>query len=85
MRTTVVDQTEVTSDGRTVWVNDRQQCVARFCPISHEYMISMRNTETRKHAEDGPSFDDWESFRHGVEHRFNIVVDPKHAPIDLRS
>lgn len=77
--------TEVASDGRTVWVNLDNQCVARFCPVSHEYMQSITDVETRRHETAGPSVDDWESFKHGVDHRFHVTVTDVHQPKKLRT
>ena len=37
LRSTELEMGDVTSNGRTVWVNHRGSCVARFCPISSEY------------------------------------------------
>ena len=82
-------KSEVASDGRTVWIN-RGICLARFCPVSHEYAavgvgdssdgLSYEET-TVKHPEGGPFDTHWAEFLVGVKNRWGIEIGPEHNPL----
>lgn len=80
-------ETDVCSDGRTVWVNRRGLCLARFCPISYEYA-----GVTPKDSVDGLSYVAdmkyhlhkpfaWVDFLDGVKKRWGIEIGPEHKPL----
>lgn len=84
---------EVSSDGRTVWVNT-VVCMARFCPVSREYAEvhaeeSYSGFEYEEgsvaHPEEGPSLADWTKFMDGVKGRWGIVIGPEHTPLYILS
>lgn len=86
---------EVSSDGRTVWVNG-PLLLARFCPISREYVKpsskvsqgSVTDTDegvfvqplTVPHPEKGPTEEDWADFVASVQTRYGVRIEPKHKP-----
>lgn len=82
-------KTDVSSDGRTVWVN-RGVCLARFCPVSHEYAAigaeessdGLSYSEiTVPHLQQGPFLPQWEDFLAGVKNRWGIEIGPEHNPL----
>ncbi len=73
---------EVRSDGRTVWVNGKQGCVARFCPVSHEVWTNGVEHVTN-HPDIKPDFSHWKSFRKLVFDNYSIVINNKHIPLYL--
>jgi hypothetical protein len=92
IRTNEGGRYEVSSNGSTVWVNE-VSLVARFCPISREYVaVGANNSSTGleyvegavMHPEDGPSPDDWIDFVNGVKDRWGIVIGQKHTPIYIQ-
>jgi hypothetical protein len=83
---------EVSSDGRTVWVN-KLIMVARFCPVSREYAaVSATDSSTGieyeeeavAHPESGPSLADWTSFVGVVKDRWGIVIGQNHTPLYIQ-
>lgn len=81
--------TDISSDGRTVLVN-RWMCLARFCPISHEYVAVSSNESfdgaeyseiTVPHPRQGPFLPQWEDFLLGVKNRWGIEIGPEHKPL----
>lgn len=81
-------KTDVSSDGRTVWVN-RGTCIARFCPLSHEYV-----SVTVEDSSDGTAYPEmtirndsgsikshWEYFVRTVKGRWGIEITPEHTPL----
>lgn len=88
--TRVGEGREVASDGRTVWVNVQGACVARFCPLSREYLREVKGeerTQTVRHEWDRhPEYipTDWDCFVEEVEHRFSIKIGPEHRPLYVR-
>lgn len=89
---------EVSSDGRTVWVN-APLMVARFCPVSREFGPALGATEgvamltafefgawdTVKHVDAEPTAADWEAFKAEVQRRYGLVVSDEHKPLCLGS
>jgi len=82
-------KSEVSSDGRTVWVNSGI-CLARFCPISREYAAVGADESsdglsyeeiTIKHPEGGPFDTHWAEFVAGVKNRWGIEIGPEHNPL----
>ena len=70
---------EISSDGRTVWVNSNQGiCVARFCPISSEFFhphfkcIIHENKEPQTY---------WSMFVEEVLSLFKIQIENEHKPL----
>ena len=77
------DKTDVTSDGRTVWVN-APVCVARFCPISREFFPTVEQSWTIQHDDMKPTSDDWKHFVEYVQSLFAITIaDHHHRPLYL--
>lgn len=83
---------DITSDGRTVWVNS-EVCLARFCPVSREYAaviadasIGLRSHEevAVRHPDNGPSEADWIDFVSNVNDRWGIVVGQEHTPLYIQ-
>jgi len=76
---------EVTSDGRTVWINT-SICVARFGPNGYE-VGDLAARFTRK----GSSFDgqttasDWTSFVAHVKKTLGVTVEETHRPTRLKN
>lgn len=74
---------EVSSNGRTVWVNNALGFVARFCPLSQEYLKHDHRTETILHPEGKPTVGHWELFCRTVKERLGVTVENKHRPRSL--
>jgi len=79
-----IDQTEidlppveVSSDGRTVWVNGQEKCLARFCRFSTEYFQG-ETPQSIKHNPENLS-QDWEDFVINIGLHFVVDVS-KHKP-----
>lgn len=67
---------DVSSDGRTVWVNGQMGCLARFCKYSAEYygdkpQTVKNNPENLKQS--------WEDFVVNIGIHFNVDVS-EHKP-----
>jgi hypothetical protein len=71
---------EVSSNGRTVWVNNVLGCVARFCPSSQEYLRPNQCIETISHPGRAPTVGHWELFCRTVKERFGVTVRNNHRP-----
>jgi len=73
------------SDKKTVWINSRLCCLARFCETSTEYFDfdSNDNTKTIIHTENNTAH--WNDFVSEVHKRFSISVG-RHKPtwVNLR-
>ena len=83
---------DITSDGRTVWVN-MGVCVARFCPSSRDYIavaaddsrsLLAHKEATTLHPEGGPSIADWIDFFNEVNDRWGILVGEEHTPLYIQ-
>jgi len=81
---------EISSDGRTVWVN-LGVCVARFCPVSREYVAVANDDSTVKHPEactrhpeSGPTLNDWVAFVNEVSDRWGILIGQEHTPLYIQ-
>lgn len=76
---------EVASDGRTVWINGGI-CLARFCPISHEF-LSVSSDQgnhpelTIRHSDEKSFSSYWDAFVAGVKTRWEIEVGSEHKPL----
>jgi len=82
MRVDQLDGLEVRSDGRTVWVNGAEGCVARFCPVSHEVWVN-GTVYVRNHPGHKPDFSHWKSFKQRVFDNYGVAVDNRHIPAYL--
>jgi antitoxin (DNA-binding transcriptional repressor) of toxin-antitoxin stability system len=74
---------DIESDGRTVWVNQHGRCVARFCPISREFLIDETKPWMVKHSH-GPSIVDWTDFCSVVELAFHLNFPQEHRPLYIQ-
>lgn len=68
---------EVTSDGRTVWVNNDEQCVARFGPKGWEIG---EHVEVFDDAAPSGTIDDWHEWTREVERVLSVQVGDEHMP-----
>lgn len=82
-------KTSICSDGRTVWVN-KSSCLARFCPISHEYeaVQAEDSPDGAGYREitvlhDTPDLSHWKDFVTGVKKRWGFEIGPEHTPLYL--
>jgi hypothetical protein len=88
--TTPDGKSEISSDGRTIWVN-KGICVARFCPLSHEYAaveargssngLGYRELLVPHNNTDLPMATQWVDFVVGVKNRWGIEIGPEHNPL----
>lgn len=76
MITTTQGTFEVSSDGRTVWVN-REMCVARLCPVSIEYF---EVPDGSPYMVRSPGEKDWHQFQADIERMFGVQVGDEHRP-----
>jgi hypothetical protein len=84
MLRTITPLVNIESDGRTVWVNQKGRCVARFCPNSREFLIDESTPEAVQHFH-GPSIVDWTDFCLVVEKTFHLDFPQEHRPLYLRN
>jgi hypothetical protein len=84
MLVTVDGNRQVRSDGRTVWVETFVGTVARFCPMSQEYMPVPNGRVTTIAHESEPSLNNWERFVQEVKNRFGITIETQHLPAYLK-
>ena len=83
---------DVSSDGRTVWIN-RGVCLARFCPVSHEYAAVSSDESsdgveypgTMVQNDGGPFKKHWDRFVLEVKNRWGIEISPEHSPLYVLS
>jgi hypothetical protein len=75
---------EVSSDGRTIWVNGPEGCLARFCPVSQEFM-SPPDFSAFKHPNDNPTAEHWQRFVDKVRSAFDLAIDDKHRPLTIEA
>jgi hypothetical protein len=68
---------EVTSDGKVVWVNGPDKCLARFCKFSTEYFYVNQSQSIKHDLEDQTQ--DWEDFVVNIGIHFNVDVS-EHKP-----
>lgn len=83
-------KSDICSDGRTVWVN-RGVCLARFCPVSHEYaaVVAEESSDGSGYREitiphgttDLPIALHWKDFVTGVKNRWGFEIGPEHNPL----
>jgi len=76
-----VDDHEVLSDGRTVWVNDERGCVARFGPTGidvHRCDGSGKECLFCMHGR--MKAEDWRAFREAVRIHHGYEIDDRHRP-----
>lgn len=80
-------ESDVSSDGRTVWIN-RGVCLARFCPVSHEYSAvpaesadGVEYPEKVVQNDGGPFRGHWDLFVLEVKNRWGIEISPEHCPL----
>ena len=77
---------EVSSDGRTVWVN-KDVCLARFCPISHEYTAVVTDGVAYQEGTIPHNIPDmliaahWDNFVIGVKKRWGVKITNEHRPL----
>ena len=84
MSRTRVNHIDVESDGRTVWINESSRCVARFCPDSREFLIDEKDPQMVKHADSGPTREDWTDFYAVIEGAYHIDFPQEHRPMYIR-
>lgn len=83
--TTTHGEIEVSSDGRTVWVN-LVVCLARFCPTSREYaQVDQKEAKCVGHGDRTPTPQDWDDFVREIEARWGITVEAEHTPLYIKS
>lgn len=72
---------EVTSDGRTVWVNSGfdGRCLARFCPKSAEILTGIEKLGFRAERITDALLD-WVWFKDTVKERFGVEIGEEHCP-----
>ena len=73
---------EVTSDGRTVWING-PLLLARFCPVSREFCPAEDQMWTTAHPDYKPTAADWDDFVERVKSLFGIEIPARHRPLYL--
>jgi hypothetical protein len=83
-------KSEVSSDGRTVWVN-KEMCLARFCLLSHEYGavraedsangFEYRELTVPHNTTALQIVDHWGNFVVGVKLRWGVEIGPEHTPL----
>ena len=76
--TTMTEDEKVTTDGRTVWVND-PFCVASFCPEVAEIRDPALNGAPSFFSEE-PSYSTWQVFVQKVKEIHNIDIKDCHIP-----
>jgi len=74
MNITTTGDIEITSDGKTVWVNGKNGCLARFGPGGFE--VEGRISWTS----DGPNEIGWRRFVYRVERECDITIPDIHKP-----
>jgi hypothetical protein len=67
---------EVTGDGRTVWVNSKERCIGRFCPVSYEIFFEHGQTT---HMNNNP-VKDWERFVDEMGKYHHVIFDDECRP-----
>lgn len=90
-RITVKDLThEITTDSKTVWVNDSQGCcIGRFSKngidVHHNIKTQMENSISCLDCKPGPTtIDDWRHFQTAMLAHYKIVIDDKYMPFFLK-
>lgn len=80
---------QVTSDGRTVWVNDLSGvCIGRFSPYAFEVHRDLKSQRTHGeclHCEHSAlpvklTRDHWERWKASMLQHYQVVVSDKHQP-----
>lgn len=70
-----MDNVDISTDGRTVWVNGRAGCLGRFCPVSGEIFSGCTATPL---ATTEPRWDLWVILmRYYHEVDVNPNIEPK--------
>ena len=75
---------EVTSDGKTVWINDSNgHCVARFGPrgIDIHRPLSQQITTGKQCLDCRMGMNSWDEFLTAVKSHFNFDVPNEHRPL----
>ncbi len=83
MMTEAKNRYEVSSDGKTVWVNG-VGCVARFGKVTHEIysdvMVVPAFLHSKAHMDGIPTMSDWLDFVDRVFDAYKVAVEDKHRP-----
>jgi len=83
MKTMRCGSYEVTTDGRTVWVNDEQRCLGRFCQSSAEALAlcpdGRSDLVTYEMFATGPTDGNWKRFVGKME-AIGCVVPKDYMP-----
>ena len=67
---------EIVSNGRIVWINDSERCIARFTPNGLEFFDRM----LARYPVEGPNAEDWSSFLSLLQEKFLLTVGDQHRP-----
>lgn len=72
----------ITCNDKTIWLNGKNKCFARFCPSTQEYLKSKDSFcfDTKIHPKTGPTKNDWENFRIEVFVRFEFNIPKNFVP-----
>ncbi len=84
----IQDGFEISSDGRTVWVNDPFINVGRFSrngiDIHHSAEQQIVGGKQCLDCKAGPCTEaDWEYFKAGMLRVYNVLIEDKHKPKNL--
>lgn len=91
MTTIISSGCEVSSDGRTVWVNDKTGCnVGRFAwagiDVHHSAQRQVELGQQCLDCKKGPTnMDDWLSFQAAMRLHHGVIVGDEHMPNFLRA
>ena len=80
---------EITSDGRTVWVNGPFNCLGRFGPFGIDIHRSFEEQKTTGNeclhcTHGGTTRADWDTFVVKMKEHYGVEVGPEHMPKALR-
>lgn len=74
-----MSEVEITTDGKTIWVNDEISCIGRFSRFGIDIHTSFKEQNSGKECllctHSKPNQDDWERFIEGMKKFHNVEVD----------